>query len=309
MKVISRKEFQDAYISPTEEQTARMQAALDRLQQEPDEERLPRWTKPRLAFVLIAALLIIGGITAIATSRIRYETTWGGEVKVHEENEDQENPIAFYTETPVVIQVKMKNAREEGLFPCLTGPDQNVTSQYPVEHVESQTKLIAMLDAEGFPHPETLIPENCSFSMGEVTYGIISDYKRTLVDSTTIDGYTLDIYSSEPENKYINGYHVYFSLKDSPSSQYMIIVYSSPVPGFTFYFETDELSANTQTLSVPGMEEALIVRTSESETLYMRQNIASSDAKLVKTLHCNYLIISAAGDVDNVVKMYSDWAK
>ena len=309
MKLISRKEFQDAYISPTEEQTARMQATLDKLQQEPDEGQLPQWTKPRLAFVLIAALIIIGGITAIATSRIKYETTWDGEVKVHEESEYEAKWPVFDDGFPDAMEVKMNNALENGLFPTVTEPDQTVVGMHPVEHVESQAKLIAMLDAEGFPHPKSLIPESCSFSMGEVTYGIISDYKKILLDSMTIGDYSLNTYSSEPENKYINGYHVYFSLKDSPSSQYMITVYSSPVPGLTFYFDTDEQSVNTQTLSVPGMEEALIVRTPESETLHMRQNIASSDAKLAKILHCNYLIITTSGDIDNVVKMYSDWGE
>ena len=306
MKVISRKEFQDAYISPTEEQTARIQAKLDSIQQEPEERRHVLQAKPRLAFIM-AALLVIAGITAIAASTIRYKTTWGGEVREYEESDLDKERDTLLDGIPAELEEKMNNALEKGLFPNILGPQPAGFSCYPSESAESLEDLVAMLDAEGFPHPTPLIPENCSFTEGKVTYGIISDYKKNLVSSTLKYGYTLDVYSVEPDNKYIQGYSIFFSDKNDPDKIFEIDVISSPVPGGTFYFASDDPAGSTQTLSIPGMEEALIVHADGYEALHMQQNISSSGGTLAKKLRYYYLIITANGAVDDVIKLYSAW--
>ena len=81
MKTISQREFQNAYVSPTEEQIARLQAKLDRLTESPEEKQTERRAKPRLAFVLAAALFLIGTFTAVAATLKYYAVSWDGKVK------------------------------------------------------------------------------------------------------------------------------------------------------------------------------------------------------------------------------------
>ena len=107
MKVISKKEFQDAYISPTEEQSARMQAKLNSLQQEPEERRHVLRAKPRLAFIM-AALLVIAVITAIAASTIKYQVSW--EV---ESSSEQEIVVLYRSYTSAQIRYHIDRSTGE----------------------------------------------------------------------------------------------------------------------------------------------------------------------------------------------------
>ena len=308
MKVISRKDFQDAYISPTEEQAARMQAKLDSLQQEQEERRHVLLAKPRLAFV-IAAVLIIAGITAIATNTTRYQTTWGGEVKEYEQSVHDEKVDAFYDGVPDDMQAMIDNALEEGLFPVLTG-SQGGFSTFPSEYVSSEKELIAMLDAEGFPHPEALLPEGYQFAGANVSYDVFSSSEMKLVNGMTEGAYSVKLYSVEPENKYIHGYTISFKDKKDPEKYNMLSVTTAHVSGFTAYFDTDG-KVETKTLSVPGMEDAFKIHTNEIDTLYMCRNIANNavfrNGKMSK-IDIRYLIIRANGEaIDDVIKLYSAW--
>lgn len=308
MKVISKNEFQDAYMSPTEEQTDRMRAKLNSLQQEPEERRQILRAKPRPAFVL-AAVLIIVGITAIATSTIRYQITWGGEVKEYDTKERDEEYEDFYSSIPDEMFERQRSATDEGYYVSISGPHKKVSITYPGKLVKSEEDMIAILHTDGYPHPASLIPEGYIFDEGKIEYGILNHDEIHLVDNMTIGDYSLNIYSVEPDNLYIDGYCVAFSNDEKQDSHTWIDVSESPSKDGTMYFYTDT-SYNMETLSVPWMEDAFIIRTAESNELHMLKNITENRAFYAGSpsrTEIKYLSILAMGAVDDVIN--SDWCR
>ena len=313
MKAISREEFQDAYMSPTEEQTARMQAKLDSLQADPEGRRRFLSSRPRrMAFVMAAVLLAAGIITAVATNTTRYATTWNGEVKVYEETANDAAREAWNEGIPDEILDKMAEAIEEGNFFFLSGSER-AQSNLPIREYESEEQLIATLDAEGFPHPASLIPEGYRFVKGEVTLDSRSGFDPDKCVGCMFRGpYSLYIYTADPEDQYIISYDVYFTDEKDPDStflKYNIGVGLSESTNSTFYFYTDEEYA-TQTLSVPGMEEAFSIRTQEEERLHMYRSIRKDPVYLsgkLADLKFRYQTIDAHGPVDDILKVFENW--
>ena len=310
MKSISRKEFQDAYMSPTAEQTARMQAKLHWLQAESEDRRQVRWAKPRIAFVMAAVLLVAGIITAVATNTTRYATTWGAEVKEYEQTASDVEWDDFEEGIPAEMLEKRDKALEDGFFTNIVGNNGGM-SIHPRQKLESEAEMIAMLDAHGFPHPASLIPEGYQFVQGEAFYNIrsnlnVEDY---IVGCMFRGPYSLYIYDIEPEDRYISSYNVTFADEKNPDTGYHIDASLSQTKISTFFFSTDE-EYKTENLSVPGMEEAFSLRTTEETRLNMCRKIRKDETYLagkMADLLFSYQIISAEGPIDDVVKMYAAW--
>ena len=310
MKTISREEFRDAYMSPTEEQTARMQAKLDSLRADTEDRKHIRVSRPRMAFVMAAVLLVAGIITAVATTNLtRYATSWGGEVKEYEETADEAARDAWEEGIPEEMLEKKAKAEGEGYFTDISGFERG-TSTLPTREFESEEQMIAALDAEGFPHPGSLIPEGYSFIEGDVFIDTRSGFDPdTCVGCMFRDGYSLYIYDVKPEDTYINGYNVIFADKKDPDSRYHIGISLSQFKEGTYYFYTDE-EYTTQTLSVPGMEDAFSVRTREEEELHMCRNISEDPVYLagkLADLKFRYQRIDANGPIDDILKLFEAW--
>lgn len=313
MKAISREEFQDAYMSPTEEQTARMQAKLDSLQADPEDRRRFLSSRPRrMAFVMAAVLLAAGIITAVATNTTRYETTWGGEVKEYEETASDAAWAAWNEGIPEEMQEKWDKAIEEGYITKIETNEMGISIP-PTREFESEEQLIATLDAEGFPHPASLIPEGYRFVKGEVTLDSRSGFDPDKCVGCMFRGpYSLYIYTADPEDQYIISYDVYFTDEKDPDStflKYNIGIGLSESTNSTFYFYTDEEYA-TQTLSVPGMEEAFSIRTQEEERLHMYRSIRKDPVYLsgkLADLKFRYQTIDANGPIDDILKVFENW--
>ncbi len=283
-----------------------MQAKLNSLQQEPEERLHVLRAKPRLAFIM-AALLVIAGITAIAASTIRYQTTWGGEVREYEPRDDDEESDAFFRGIPDEIFTKADNASAEGFYVSVSGPHETSVFRNPCLFVNSEEDLLAQLDKKEYPHPASLVPEGYIFEKGIIRYDLFNDEKKDLADSMTVGDYSLKIYSVEPENKYINGFYIAFSKEEKENSYTWIEVGSRNTKDETMYFNTDE-SYSVETLSVPWMEDAFLVRTDKPTKLYMLKNIKGKTASFIgipPKSEMIYLSVYAKGAVDDVLN--SDW--
>ena len=193
MKTISQREFQNAYVSPTEEQTARLQAKLDRLTKSPEEKPAERRSKPLLAFVLAAALLLIGTFTAVAATLKYYAVSWDGKVKDYQPSEEFREPYEY----PDEITVPLDRAIHEGYFAKVVF-DGEEHGFDPETTIESEEEAIALLDAEGYPHPTPLIPEGYQFAQCYIQYGSF-DGLRHIENAIYSGKYTLYIYSVAPE--------------------------------------------------------------------------------------------------------------
>jgi hypothetical protein len=311
MKTISREEFRDAYLSPTEEQTARMQAKLDSLQADPEDRRRFLSSRPRrMAFVMAAVLLAAGVITAVATNiTTRYATTWGGEVKEYVETTSDAAQDAWYEGIPEEMLEKKAKAEEEGYFAYISGNEKGVFT-LPTRECESEEQLIATLDTEGFPHPAALIPEGYRFITGSVSIDTRSSFDPdTCVGCMFSPPYSLYIYAVEPEDQYISSCDVYFADEKDPNSRYHIGFNLSQSKEGTFFFYTDE-AYTTQALSVPGMEEAFSVRTQEEEELHMCRSIREDPVYLsgkLADLKFRYQRIDANGPIDDILKVFEGW--
>ncbi len=310
MKTISREEFRDAYMSPTEEQTARMQAKLDSLRADTEDRKHIRVSRPRMAFVMAAVLLVAGIITAVATTNLtRYATTWGGEVKEYEETVYDADRDAWEKGIPEEMLEKQAKAEAEGYFTNITGFERG-TSTLPTREFESEEQMIAALDAEGFPHPASLIPEGYSFIEGEVFISTRSSFDPdTCVGCMFRDGYSLYIYDVKPEDTYINDYIVIFADEKDPDSRYHIGINLSQAKESTYFFYTDE-EYTTQTLSVPGMEDAFSVRMQKEEQLHLCRNISEDPVYLAGKLadqKFRYQLIDANGPIDDILKLFEAW--
>ena len=308
MKVISKNEFQDAYMSPTEEQTDRMRAKLNSLQQDQDESRRVLWARSRLAFIMAAVLLIVG-ITAIAASTIRYQATWTGEIREYDPEEGDKEYQEFFSGIPDEIFKREHSATEEGFFIKVSGPHEKSYLSDPLRIVKSEDELITLLDAEGYPHPASLVPEGYTFNEATIEYCLFDNEKIDFVDSMTAGDYSLNIYSVEPDNLYIDGYCVAFSKDEKQDSHTWIDVSASSSKDGTMYFDTDT-SYNMETLSVPWMEDAFIIRTAESNELHMLKNITDNKAYYAGNparAAMRYLSIHALGAVDDILN--SDWGR
>lgn len=285
-----------------------MQAKLNSLQQESEERRHVLRAKPRLAFIM-AALLVIAGITAIAaTSTIRYQVSWEGELKEYEPRDDDEESDAFYRGIPDEIHTKADSATEEGFYITITGPHEESCYNYPCKLANSEEDLIALLDGEGYPHPASLVPEGYTFEYGRIEYNLLDDEKKNLADSMTIGDYSLKIYSVEPENRYIDTFRIAFSNDEKENSYTWIDVTESCSKEGAIFFNTDT-ACSMETLSVPWMEDAFVVRTDELTRLHMIKNIKNRAASFIGInpyrSQMIYLSVHAEGAVDDVLN--SDW--
>ena len=284
-----------------------MQAKLNSLQQEPEERRHVLRAKPRLAFIM-AALLIIAGITAIAASTIRYQVSWEGELKEYEPRDDDDEYEDFYRGIPDEINDKANSAAEEGFYVSISGPHEQSCFKDPCMPVKSEEDLIALLDGERYPHPASLVPEGYIFKVGTINYHISDEEKINLADSLTIGDYSLKIYSVEPENRYIDGFYIAFSNDEKENSYTWIDVTESCSKEGAIFFSTDT-AYSMETLSVPWMEDAFLIRTDELTELHMIKNIKRRAASFIGInpyrSEMIYLSVHAEGAVDDVLN--SDW--
>ena len=266
-----------------------MQAKLNSLQQEPEERRHVLRAKPRLAFIM-AALLVIAVITAIAASTIRYQVSWEGELKEYEPRDDDEESDAFFRGIPDEINDKANSATEEGFYITITAPHEESCHNYPCKLANSEEDLIALLDGEEYPHP------------------ISDEEKINLADSLTIGDYSLKIYSVEPENRYIDTFRIAFSNDEKENSYTWIDVTESCSKEGAILFSTDT-AYSMETLSVPWMEDAFVIRTDELTRLHMIKNIKRRAASFIGInpyrSEMIYLSVHAEGAVDDVLN--SDW--
>ena len=306
MKTISQREFQNAYVSPTEEQTARLQAKLDRLTKSPEEKPAERRSKPRLAFVLAAALLLIGTFTAVAATLKYYAVSWDGKVKDYQPSEEFREPYEY----PDEITVPLDRAIHEGYFAKVVF-DGEEHGFDPETTIESEEEAIALLDAEGYPHPTPLIPEGYQFAQCYIQYGSF-DGLRHIENAIYSGKYTLYIYSVAPENVGIFAYNVICEDKNNPDKSCSIFsdLGNGEINNHTFIFEADD-QYDIQNLTVPGMDKAISLCTPEENCLHMFRNltdisgIKATSSKYATQLDWHQYII-ATGDIDAVIALYSN---
>ena len=306
MKTISQREFQNAYVSPTEEQTARLQAKLSRLTENPEEKQTERRTKPRLAFVLAAALFLIGTFTAVAATLKYYAVSWDGKVKDYQPSEEFREPYEY----PDEIKVPLDRAIHEGYFAKVVF-DGEEHGFDPETTIESEAEAIALLDAEGYPHPTPLFPEGYQFARCYIQYGCF-DGLWHLENAVYSDKYTLYLYSIAPENVGIFAYNVIYEDKNHPDR--ICSIYSDLGNGetnnHTFIFEADD-QYDIQNLTVPGMDKAISLCTPEENCLHMFRNLTDiSGIKATSSKYATQLdwhqYILAMGDIDAVIALYSN---
>ncbi len=275
MKSISQSDLQHLFASPTQQETEEMQKAMNRFAEHHEEEKCFRFAKPRLAFIVAAALVILTGVVAIAvTSDVfnGYWITWGGKREAIPQSTVQyENEPEFTDERSNRMQEILRNVPDQYYATIDWNEGHAGSVKEKRRAVYSLDELTGALDQAMYPHPAIMVPDGYDFVNAELIYGCKPEGNYMLISRSVVDEFTLEQYSIAPEDETIIGY----SVNIQPEGMKRIdnirsSMLSSPDMRFGFDSEDDcEVTA----LSVPGMEEAMYVQylTDHSALLMLRR--------------------------------------
>ena len=266
MKSISQKDLQSLYLSPSAEDTEAMRNILSELPMRESTGRTAGFVKHRLAFVIAAVLLLVIGITAAAISRTGpVWVTWGGkQLDLSQSTPFPEEDDGWTDEKGQQMQEMLETVPDEyyGTIDWLNG---FAGSKKPLKRkIYSLDSLLEILDEAGYPHPSPLIPDGYSFNDAEVLLGCTPEDDYQLVSEIVENGFSLEQYRIDPAAEVIIGYNIHVWDKDEQScAMHAIVSELTDSDQIVFGFD-DSSELTTESLSVPGMEEALCLRYGEN---------------------------------------------
>ena len=130
--------------------------------------------------------------------------------------------------------------------------------------VYSFDQFLEILDAAGYPHSVPFLPDKVQFAEAVLHYGCHADGEYHLVSRTEADEFIYEQYSIDPSDEILVGYEVRTWDQEKRWSVYIVSdLRGSPYTEFGFYQDPDEYKV--ESLSVPGMQEALYVKEKASD--------------------------------------------
>ena len=265
MKTVTQKDFRDLYHSPGYDQTEEMRRTLANLPDRKAPEIKPVILKRRVAFILAAALVLMG-IAAVAVGIYTGTlVTWGAK------QTESEDPIIGMSEEQTAPLKEILDSYPDESFVVMT-PKQGTDSYFKgvTGKVSSLEELHQILDAAGYRYPEQLIPSGWTFSSAVLGYSCTSDGKYELVSETeTADGrFTVQQYKLDEQYRIIDSYAVFL---ENGSKNGVISSTLEPkeyISLFSIAYPSDG-KVQSKTVSVPGMEDALFTEYEGSTELLM----------------------------------------
>ena len=259
MKTVTQKDFRDLYPAPDTEKTEEMRRTLTALPDRKAETREGRETRPvfgkrRVAFILAAALMLIG-ITALAVGLFNgTAVSWGGTPRPFSEEELHLPPQDEMDR----IQEYLNSCPDDVLTGIIWKDGSHSTCKGLEKVVESQEELQRILDESGFPHPEKLVPDGWRFIGALVQYGCAPDACYELVSEKEFgDGlFIATTYRLDEKDRIVTGYSIEIE-KESKNGRVSASASTKElVTSMEIVYPVDD-GVEAGLVSVPGMEEAM----------------------------------------------------
>ena len=275
MKTVTQKDFRDLYPAPDTEKTEEMRRTLTALPDRKAETREGRETRPvfgkrRVAFILAAALMLIG-ITALAVGLFNgTAVSWGGTPRPFSEEELHLPPQDEMDR----IQEYLNSCPDDVLTGIIWKDGSHSTCKGLEKVVESQEQLQRILDESGFPHPEKLVPDGWRFIGALVQYGCAPDACYELVSEEEFGNgsYTAETYRLNEKDRILTGYTIEI---EKGSKQGRISVGASTkelVTGMNIVYPVED-GVEARLVSVPGMEEAMFTAYNDHTDIQMYRSL------------------------------------
>ena len=261
MKTVSQNDLQHLYSSPTPEQTGAMRSFLSGL---PDHKsarnRSGAW-KARTTVILLTSLLLVSGIVALAAQNNLWTITWGAKPV----EDDLPTAPPGWTDEKEKQMSKLFDSKPDEYYGTVSWMygDRGIVKEKR-KTVYSFDQFLEILDAAGYPHSVPFLPDKVRFAEAVLHYGCCADGEYHLVSRTEADEFICELYSIAPPDEILVGYEVRTWDQDKRWSVYIVSdLRGSPYTEFGFYQDPDEYKV--ESLSVPGMQEALYVQEKTSD--------------------------------------------
>lgn len=275
MKTITQKDFRDLYPAPDATKIQEMRRTLaalpDRNQEMPESrENRPVLRKRRVAFILAAALMLIG-ITALAVGLFSGTVVgWGetprpfSEEELHLPPQEEMDRVGNY----------LSSCPDDMLTAVIWKDGSHSTFKDVQAVAESQEELLRILDAAGFPYPENLVPDGWTFIGALVQYGCAPDACYELVSEEEFGNgsYTAETYRLNEKDRILTGYTIEI---EKGSKQGRISVGASTkelVTGMNIVYPVED-GVEARLVSVPGMEEAMFTAYNDHTDIQMYRSL------------------------------------
>ena len=275
MKTVTQKDFRDLYPAPDATKIQEMRRTLaalpDRNQEMPESrENRPVLRKRRVAFILAAALMLIG-ITALAVGLFSGTVVgWGetprpfSEEELHLPPQEEMDRVGNY----------LSSCPDDMLTAVIWKDGSHSTFKDVQAVAESQEELLRILDAAGFPYPENLVPDGWTFIGALVHYGCAPDACYELVSEEEFGNgsYTAETYRLNEKDRILTGYTIEI---EKGSKQGRISVGASTkelVTGMNIVYPVED-GVEARLVSVPGMEEAMFTAYDDHTDIQMYRSL------------------------------------
>ncbi len=257
MNNVTQQDFRNLYPSPDTKKTEEMRRTLAALPDRKESRKESRESRPvlrkrRIAFVLAAALMLIG-VTALGVGLINGTVvSWGGEQKPFSDTD-----ISL---PPQTVNEYLSTCPDD-MYTAVTWNDGSCRTMVKdiTRVVESEEELLQILDASGFPYPANLVPDGWSFFSALVEYSCAPDGHYELVsEEELLDGlYTANTYTLSDQYRIITGCVINME-KGSESGRVSISCSTKDmITSLNVVYPVDE-GVESRLVSVPGMEEAMV---------------------------------------------------
>ena len=267
MRTVTQKDFQNLYQSPGYDQTEAMRRTLASLPEKKSPERAPVIRKRRVAFILAAALVLMG-IAAVAVNHYSTLVTWGAKV-----TENDEPDADWQVQETLKRMDDALSSVPADLYGVASMKDTEDKYYIYTKSIETDCstldELLQILDAAGYPHPAKLIPEGWTFVSATVSYDYDTEGQYERVSSTSGDGFTLDQYKVDEKHLVPAAYGIKL---ERGAKQGRI---NSSLTAWTelSYGFPSEYGLQAKAISVPGMQDALYVTHERGTNMMMYRTL------------------------------------
>ena len=260
MKTVTQKDFRDLYPSPDTEKTEEMRRTLAVLPDRKAETRENRETRPvfrkrRVAFILVAALMLIG-ITALGVGLISGTVvSWGGDQRPFTEGD-----INLPPQEEIDWISDYLNTCSDDVMTVISWNDSNRSFSKEIQTViDSEEELLRILEASGLPHPEPLIPDGWTFVGSLVDYSCAPDAHYELVREEEIRNglYTAGTYSLDEKDRVVTGCTINIEKGSENGTISFGASTRDMITKLNIVYPVEE-GVKAGLVSVPGMEEAML---------------------------------------------------